>query len=109
MKVMMIDGSPKVSKSNSEYFLSILSNFIESKDIVKYRLSKKLDYEKIISNIKNIDILVIAFPLYVDSLPSHVLDFLSIFCEFSKSSQKPSLAISFSNSSIFVFLFSMSK
>lgn len=78
MKVMMIDGSPKVSRSNSGYFLSVLSNFIESKDIVKYRLTKKLDYEKIISNIKNIDILVIAFPLYVDSLPSHVLDFLSI-------------------------------
>ena len=78
MKVMMIDGSPKVSRSNSGYFLSVLSNFIESKDIVKYRLTKKLDYEKIISNIKNIDILVLAFPLYVDSLPSHVLDFLSI-------------------------------
>ena len=48
MKIMMIDGSPKVSKSNSEYFLNILSDFIESKDIVKYKLSKKVDYEDII-------------------------------------------------------------
>ena len=88
MKIMMIDGSPKVSKSNSEYFLSVLSNFIEGKDIVKYRLSKKLDYEKIISNIKNIDILVLAFPLYVDSLPSHVLEFFSILEENFKEELK---------------------
>lgn len=78
MKIMMIDGSPKVSKSNSEYFLNILSDFIESKDIVKYKLSKKVDYEDIIKEINTIDTLVFAFPLYVDSLPSHVLEFLSI-------------------------------
>ena len=58
MKIMMIDGSPKVSKSNSEYFLNILSDFIESKDIVKYKLSKKVDYEDIIKEINTIDTLV---------------------------------------------------
>ena len=41
MKIMMIDGSPKVSKSNSEYFLNILSDFIESKDIVNINYLKK--------------------------------------------------------------------
>ena len=72
MKIMMIDGSPKVSKSNSEYFLNILSDFIESKDIVKYKLSKK----------------VFAFPLYVDSLPSHVLEFLIMLEENFKDNLK---------------------
>jgi hypothetical protein len=66
------------SPTDNRVFAQFAKSIIESKDIVKYRLTKKLDYEKIISNIKNIDILVIAFPLYVDSLPSHVLDFLSI-------------------------------
>lgn len=84
----MIDGSPKVSKSNSEYFLNILSDFIESKDIVKYKLSKKVDYEDIIREINTIDTLVFAFPLYVDSLPSHVLEFLIMLEENFKDNLK---------------------
>ncbi len=89
MKIMMIDGSPKVSKSNSEYFLNILSDFIESKDIVKYKLSKKVDYEDIIlKEINTIDTLVFAFPLYVDSLPSHVLEFLIMLEENFKDNLK---------------------
>lgn len=84
----MIDGSPKVSKSNSEYFLNILSDFIESKDIVKYKLSKKVDYEDIIKEINTIDTLVFAFPLYVDSLPSHVLEFLIMIEENFKDNLK---------------------
>lgn len=88
MKIMMIDGSPKVSKSNSEYFLNILSDFIESKDIVKYKLSKKVDYEDIIKEINTIDTLVFAFPLYVDSLPSHVLEFLIMIEENFKDNLK---------------------
>ena len=88
MKIMMIDGSPKVSKSKSEYFLNILSDFIESKDIVKYKLSKKVDYEDIIKEINTIDTLVFAFPLYVDSLPSHVLEFLIMLEENFKDNLK---------------------
>lgn len=88
MKIMMIDGSPKVSKSNSEYFLNILSDFIESKYIVKYKLSKKVDYEDIIKEINTIDTLVFAFPLYVDSLPSHVLEFLIMLEENFKDNLK---------------------
>lgn len=88
MKIMMIDGSPKVSKSNSEYFLNILSDFIESKDIVKYKLSKKVDYEDIIKETNTIDTLVFAFPLYVDSLPSHVLEFLIMLEENFKDNLK---------------------
>ena len=88
MKIMMIDGSPKVSKSNSEYFLNILSDFIESKDIVKYKLSKKVDYEDIIKEINTIDTLVFAFPLYVNSLPSHVLEFLIMLEENFKDNLK---------------------
>ncbi|WP_302579234.1 hypothetical protein [Clostridium saudiense] len=88
MKIMMIDGSPRVSKSNSEYFLNILSDFIESKDIVKYKLSKKVDYEDIIKEINTIDTLVFAFPLYVDSLPSHVLEFLIMLEENFKDNLK---------------------
>ena len=88
MKIMMIDGSPKVSKSNSEYFLNILSDFIESKDIVKYKLSKKVDYEDIIKEINTLDTLVFAVPLYVDSLPSHVLEFLIMLEENFKDNLK---------------------
>ena len=69
----LINGSPKLFSSNSEYFLDIISNDLD--DFFKLDL-KKDKYDSIISNIKNSDVLVLAFPLYVDSPPSIVLNFL---------------------------------
>lgn len=88
MNIMMIDCSPKITESNSGYFLDILSKFIDEKDISKYKLVKNQGYENIINNILNVEILVIAFPIYVDSIPSHLLRFLTFIEEEFKGQLK---------------------
>lgn len=69
----LINGSPKPLSSNSEYFLDIISNDLD--DFFKLDL-KKDKYHVIVNNIKKSDIIVLAFPLYVDSPPSIVLNLL---------------------------------
>ena len=69
----LINGSPKPNCSNSMYFLKIISSYLN-----KYKLFeiKHDDYEEILNNIYKSDVIVIAFPLYVDSPPSIILEFL---------------------------------
>ena len=65
--IIGINGSPKINKGASFNYLKsftskiINSNLYDSKDI-KF--------------IKKNDVIIFSFPLYVDSLPSHFLDFL---------------------------------
>jgi len=66
----IINGSPKPQNSNSKYFLREI--FKEDKI---YEL-KKDNYDEIIQNINNTNIIVLSFPLYVDSPPSITLKFL---------------------------------
>ncbi len=69
----LINGSPKPISSNSEYFLDIISNDLD--DFFKLDL-KKDKYDIAVNDIKNSDVIFLAFPLYVDSPPSTVLKFL---------------------------------
>ena len=74
MKIGIINGSPRGGKSNSEILIKYLCSLLEEHQINKYYLfSNKIDGE-IKSEIHNADVLIFAFPLYVDSIPSHLLD-----------------------------------
>lgn len=69
----LISGSPKINESNSLYFLNkVLSKLTDYKI---YEL-KKHDFVDIIESITESEIVVLAFPLYVDSPTSIILDFL---------------------------------
>ena len=68
----LISGSPKPHSSNSLYFLKKIGKGLSDYRI--YQL-KKDKYSDIIANINLSDIIVIAFPLYVDSPTSLTLDF----------------------------------
>jgi len=69
----LISGSPKPVNSNSLYFLNVISS-----NIGKYKIFelKKDKYEDIFQNIKKSDVIVLSFPLYVDSPSSITLAFL---------------------------------
>ena len=69
----LISGSPKPVDSNSLHFLKIISSYLEYYKIFELKKDK---YEEIMDSIKNSDVIVISFPLYVDSPSSIILSFL---------------------------------
>jgi multimeric flavodoxin WrbA len=78
MKIALINGSPKIKDSASgailhdlKPFLEKDNNFISEHKYTKPQLTAK-DMEQIIEN----DVLVFAFPLYVDGIPAHLLNCL---------------------------------
>jgi hypothetical protein len=94
-KALLLIGSPRGPKSISEYLGIYLSRKLQEKGIEteKVRLypSMKSDEEKehLCSSLDRSDILILAFPLYVDSLPSSVTKFLEIISEHRKSIKSP--------------------
>jgi multimeric flavodoxin WrbA len=73
----MINGSPKISDSSSEWVLTALRNRLPdlSESITVCSIIKQAR-EEIMEAIRGCDALVFAFPLYVDGCPSHLLAFL---------------------------------
>ena len=79
MEITIINGSPRLKKSNSEILKNYLLNFIKENKINEYfSFSIKLD-DSIKTNIHNSDILIFIFPLYVDGIPSNLLSLLLNF------------------------------
>lgn len=74
MKIALINGSPKTKDSNSGRAIKELKGFISDASIIsEYSFRKTSLTEGEISQLENCDALVFAFPLYVDSVPSHLL------------------------------------
>lgn len=76
MKICIINGSPKASKSTSELLIEYLIPFIKGNKVVIYNV-RKMDFSKTqFSQIQNSEVLIFVFPLYIDSLNSRLLRFL---------------------------------
>ena len=77
MKITIINGSPKNKESVSELLIKLFLNEIGNEHFIKiYNPSKEnLDFEKI-RIISESDAILFVFPLYVDSIPSHLLKLL---------------------------------
>ncbi len=76
MNALLINASPKRILSNSQYFLGILKCQLVGCRTTEIKLSGPNVYQEIFSHFSHIDTLVIALPVYVDGVPSHVLRFL---------------------------------
>jgi hypothetical protein len=78
MKTLLIGASPKKRLSNSSYFLGISRLFMggRANRCVKIQLPRTAAYADVFAQIHDADRVVLATPLYVDGLPSHVLRFL---------------------------------
>lgn len=75
MVIVTLNGSPKVKDSNSEVNLSVIEERLSKENTIKrYSINKSLLKEEEISQIINSDILIFAFPLYVDGIPAHLLE-----------------------------------
>lgn len=73
MSYVLINGSPKINKSNSSYFLNILNEQLKDSTIFSLKTNK---HEEILTNIVKNETIVLAFPLYIDSPTSITLEFL---------------------------------
>jgi len=74
MRIAMINGSPKLEKSNSGFMLDKLEPLINAgNEITRYNINKKPLAEGQYIELCHADTLVFAFPLYVDAIPSHLL------------------------------------
>lgn len=91
MKTVFISGSPKKSRSASEYFMNLQKVFVKGQ-IVTERLRTKGDWQRILQQIETADAVVFFVPLYVDSVPSHVLAFLMELEKFCRE-KKPGLHV----------------
>jgi multimeric flavodoxin WrbA len=77
MKIALINGSPKAKNSASEYVLKALSPLLPNEhEIVEYnfRISKLSNHD--LEQITECNVLVFAFSLYVDGIPSQLLNCL---------------------------------
>ena len=77
MKISIINGSPKQGKNTSEllikFFLTEISN---EHSIEIYRPSKENLGQEQFELMAKSDVMLFVFPLYVDSIPSHLLKLL---------------------------------
>lgn len=77
MTVALINASPKVKGSSSGILLNDLKACLGTRvDVEEISLRTGKLTAEIIEKLKKADTWVVAFPLYVDSLPSHLIDCL---------------------------------
>lgn len=77
MRVALINGSPKATGSASNALLVFLSGLLGGEvGVVKLHLKSPTINEKDLNLIGECDVLVWAFPLYVDGVPGHLLSCL---------------------------------
>lgn len=79
MKIAFISGSPKIKDSASDCILQELKAFLEHQDnmIIEFYFRKPQLNTEEMKNLVECDALVFAFPLYVDGIPSHLLNCLA--------------------------------
>ena len=82
MKTVLINCSPKKRFCASAYFLFLERLFVGGEKVTE-KLRTPADYDRILDQLRNAQAVVFGVPLYVDSIPSHVLRFLEkmeVFC-----------------------------
>ncbi|MDU1854962.1 MAG: hypothetical protein E6789_05610 [Clostridium baratii] len=79
--IILVNGSPKGKKSCSNYLLETIKENIEKDNIVSELIinDNRIKREEKFNILVNSDVIIIAFPLYVDCLPSCVISFLQEF------------------------------
>ena len=94
-RALLLVGSPRGSKSISEYLGTYFTRKLQEKGIEteKVRLYSSMKSEEeekhLLLSINRSDILILTFPLYVDSLPSSVTKTLEMISEHRRSIESP--------------------
>lgn len=76
MKIALINGSPKPSSSASSLILKDLESLLSEHEVIQVRIRNPVIKEEDMAFLLSCEVLVFAFPLYVDGIPSHLLSVL---------------------------------
>ncbi|GFI61147.1 hypothetical protein IMSAG049_00304 [Clostridiales bacterium] len=82
MRVLILNGSPKKRSSTSKFLGRMVGLLLTGCNIQYASLRMKSEYPKIMQYLKDIEALILAAPLYVDGIPSHILEFLQLAGKF---------------------------
>lgn len=94
MKIAMINGSPKLGKNNSAAMLEMLKTLIHNEHkITYYTINKKPLNEGEYIQLCHVDILILAFPLYIDAIPSHLFRMMIKLEEYLKKEEKEDIYV----------------
>lgn len=90
-KIYMINGSPKGKKdNNSQYFIDELSNLLNKDNIqIKQASTLRCSREEIYPQLMESEAIIFVSPLYVDSLPSSLLNFIVGLESYIKQAELP--------------------
>ncbi|MGL5675620.1 MAG: NAD(P)H-dependent oxidoreductase [Cellulosilyticaceae bacterium] len=91
-KIAFINGSPRAKGSLSSWFIEYLSPSESNVECVEYNalnLHRQPDLTSTFDSLLSCDALVIVTPLYVDSLSSHLLEFLKKLENYTQSLSNP--------------------
>ena len=88
-KIYYINGSPRSENSCSQYLISVIEDmltpgFAQREDIHIAKCLKTNTQMETFKKIIEADSIIFVFPLYIDSIPSHMLDFLYQFDDYIK-------------------------
>lgn len=76
MKVLFVNGSPKLSKNTSGIVINAISELIGSKSEFAECKATTSTSQDFVSLLDGCNAVVFSFPLYVDGIPSHLLSLL---------------------------------
>ena len=85
MKLLILNASPKKRGVASQFFSGILRLFLPGLVKKTVPLRSRKDFDHALSQLGSADAVCISFPLYVDGLPSHLAEFLSLAEEYCKA------------------------
>ena len=91
-QLLIINGSPRATKSNSKRYANILISKLQGKVETHYLNISKQNHEEIRTAMLTATEVVLVFPLYVDAIPSTLLHFLK-YLEAHPLSQKPRISM----------------
>ena len=89
-KVMIINASPRASKSNSKQYAQLFSEYCRLD--TEYCEVKKSNHLTLCQMIGNHSDIIFVFPLYADSIPVTLLNFLKVL-EENAPIKKPTISV----------------
>lgn len=90
-KIMIINGSPRAPKSNSKRYAEIFAGYCGSTPAEYFNLTRR-NHAELCGRMAEFTDIVLVFPLYADSLPVGLLDFLKTM-ESMQPASRPVISV----------------